>query len=146
MTELTSAQADFISSGPAAAMITVGDDGYAKPVRVGVAMLDGVLCSTGTADRRRTARLRSDPRCTLYFADARFRYLSLETTVTVIEGDRGIDGSERLIRQMQGNPHGAVSWFGATLEPDAFRQRLVEEGRVMYRFDIVRVHGLLDPP
>ena len=144
--DLSQEQLDFITSGVAAAMITVGGDGLAKPVRVGVGLLDGRLCSTATASRRRTVRLRSDPRCTLYFCDPAFKYLAVETTVTIDEGQAGVDGSERLIRAMQGVPQGPVSWFGQTLEPEAFRQRLADEGRVLYRFEVASAHGLLRVP
>lgn len=147
MTVLTFEQREFITSGASVAMITVGDDGYAKPVRVGVGYLDGVLCGTGTESRRRTARLRADPRCTLYFTDAKFRYLAVETTVTIVEGSAGVDGSMRLVRQWQGvQEDSAVGWFGERLEPDAFRQRLVEEGRVLYQFEVVKAYGLLAAP
>lgn len=147
MTVLTSDQREFVTSGATVAMITVGRDGYAKPVRVGVAYLDGVLCGTGTESRRRTARLRADPRCTLYFTDAQYRYLAVETTVSIVDGDAGVDGSMRLVRQWQRVPDdGAVDWFGETLEPDAFRQRLMEEGRVLYQFEVVKAYGLLGPP
>ena len=67
-------------------MITIGEDGFPKAVRVGVALVDGELWSSGTADRVRTARLRQDPRCTLFVFDPRFEWMSLETTVTILDG------------------------------------------------------------
>ncbi len=146
MADLTEEQLDFVTSGAAAAMVTVGEDGYAKPVRVGVTIMDGQLCSTGTEGRRRTDRLRTDPHCTLYFADDQFRYLAVETRTSIVDGEAGIEESMRLVRQMQGTPEGPVSWFGETLEPDAFRQRMVDEERIVFRFEVVRAHGLLGMP
>ena len=67
-------------------MITVGADGFAKPVRVAVAVVDGKLWSSGTQQRARTARLRADPRCTLYVHDTGWSFLTLEATVTILEG------------------------------------------------------------
>jgi hypothetical protein len=146
MTQLTPEQLDLIRTGHAA-MITVGSDGYAKPVRVGLGIVDGVLCSTGTATRRRTARLRSDPRCTLYVADAAYRYLALETTVTILDGDAGVEGTMRLVRQMQGVADDSpVTWFGETLDPEAFRQRMIDEQRILYQFEVHRAYGLLGMP
>jgi len=146
MAELTPEQLAFIESKPAVAMITVGEDGYAKPVRIGIAMLDGGLVSTATEDRTRTPRLQSDPRCTLYFSDAHFKYLSVETTVTIVDGDEGIDGTVRLVRHWQSAPEGPVTWYGETLEPGGFRQRMVDEGRVLFRFEVTKAYGLLGMP
>jgi hypothetical protein len=146
MADLTAEQLEFIQSGPAVAMITVGEDGYAKPVRIGLAVLDGELVATATEGRRRTPRLRADPRCTLYFSDAQFKYLSVETTVTIVDGNEEIDGTVRLVRHWQSAPEGPVTWYGETLEPDVFRQRMVDEGRVLYRFAVVKAYGLLVAP
>jgi general stress protein 26 len=143
MADLNAEQLEFIQSGPAVAMITVGEDGYAKPVRIGVAILDGELVATATEDRRRTHRLRSDPRCTLYFNDAQYAYLAVETKVTIVDGEAGIEDSIRLVRHWQGQPEGPVSWFGATLQPDEFRQTMVDEKRVVFRFEVVKAHGMI---
>ncbi|MDX6410347.1 MAG: hypothetical protein QOE13_3418, partial [Gaiellaceae bacterium] len=66
-------------------MITVAADGVAKAVRIAVGLVDGKLWSSGTQTRARTRRLRQDPRCTLYVHDAKWFYLTLETTVTLLE-------------------------------------------------------------
>ena len=66
-------------------MITIGESGFPKPVRVGIALVDGKLWSSGTQHRVRTWRLRRDPRCTLFVFDQAFRWLALETTVTILE-------------------------------------------------------------
>ena len=119
-------------------MITVTPAGTAKAARVGVVVVDGKLWSSGTQERTRTRRLRSDPRCTLYVSDAQFGYLTLETTVTILEGAAVPDLSVRLFRQMQGREVGPLSWFGGDLEEDAFRHTMVEERRLIYEFEIQR--------
>ena len=60
---LSDAQEAFVRDHPTAAMITVGKDGFPKPARVGIALLDGRLVSSGTTERVRTRRLRRDPKC-----------------------------------------------------------------------------------
>jgi general stress protein 26 len=146
MTDLTSEQLEFIATKPSVAMITVGADGYAKPVRMGIALLDGGLVATATADRVRTHRLRSDPRCTIYFNDAEFRYLAVEARVTIVDGQAGVEESMRLVRHWQGQPEGPVTWFGQTLEPDQFRQTMLDEHRVSYRFEVVKAYGMIATP
>jgi len=146
MADLTSEQLAFLESKPAVAMITVGDDGYAKPVRMGFAMLDGGLVATATEDRTRTHRLRSDPRCTLYFNDDKYAYLAVETKVTIIDGEAGIEDSMRLVRHWQNQPEGPVTWFGATLQPDEFRQAMVDEKRIVFRFEVINAYGMLGMP
>jgi PPOX class probable F420-dependent enzyme len=132
----------FLQSNQSAAMITVGDDGQPKAVRVGVAVVDGKLWSSGTADRVRTARLRNDPRCTLYVYDAGFSFLTLETTVQILDGPDAPQLSVRLFRQMQGRPTGPLSWFGGELDEDAFAQTMVDEKRVIYELTVERTYGL----
>lgn len=132
----------FLDDNRSAAMITVGDDGMAKAVRVGVALVDGKLWSSGTADRARTARLRHDPRCTLFVFDDAYGFLTLETTVTILDGPDVPDQSVRFFRIAQGRPEGALSWFGGELDEPAFRQVMVDERRVIYEFTPTRAYGL----
>jgi len=140
---LSTEQRAFIESHPAAAMITIGDDGIPKAVRVGVALVDGKLWSSGTGDRVRTNRLRDDPRCTLFvFAGGGFDYLTMETTVTILDGPDVPDQSLRLFRVMQRRPDSPLSWFGGELDDDAFRARMVEEGRLIYEFDVHVAYGI----
>jgi hypothetical protein len=140
---LSTEQRAFIESHPAAAMITIGDDGIPKAVRVGVALVDGKLWSSGTGDRVRTNRLRDDPRSTLFvFAGGGFDYLTMETTVTILDGPDVPDQSLRLFRVMQRRPDGPLSWFGGELDDDAFRARMVEEGRLIYEFDVHVAYGI----
>lgn len=123
-------------------MITVGRDGFPKPARVAVAVLDGRLLSSGTVDRVRTRRLRRDPRCSLFHFDAGYQWLGLDTNVTLVEGPIAIDLSVQMFRAVQGKPDGKLSWFGAEHDEAAFRELLVQEGRLLYEFEVVRAYGM----
>lgn len=139
---LTDAQAEFLTANPSAAMITVGKDGMPKAVRVGVAVVDGKIWSSGTDDRVRTRRLRRDPRCTLFVFESGRNALTLETTVEILDGPSAADDSVRLFRLMQGRPDGPLKWFGEELEEGAFRDSMVEQGRLIYEFHVERAYGL----
>jgi hypothetical protein len=142
VTGLPEREHDFVQKNRSAAMITVDAAGVAKPVRVGVALVDGRLWSSGTRDRVRTRRLRRDPRCTLFvFADA-FEWLAIESTVTILDGPDAPDLNVRLFRIMQNRPTGPLSWFGGELDEDAFRARMADEGRLVYQFEVERTYGL----
>jgi PPOX class probable F420-dependent enzyme len=132
----------FLNDNHAAAMITVGDDGRAKVARVGVAVVDGQVWSSGTADRKRTARLRRDPRCTLYVHDNSYGWVALETDVTILDGPDAPELNLRLFRLMQGRPTGPLSWFGGELDEEAFLQTMRDEKRLVYRFEVTRTYGL----
>jgi hypothetical protein len=136
---------DFLEDHHSAAMITVGADGMAKVARVGVALVDGRLWSSSTNDRVRTRRLRRDPRCTLFLYDtdgAGFAWLGLETTVTILDGPDAPAQNLRLFRQMQGRPTGPLTWFNGELSEDQFLQAMVDEGRLIYDFEVHRSYGL----
>src|SRR5207237_9746666 len=96
-------------------MITLAKDGTPKVARVGLALVDGRLWSSGTSDRVRTRRLRRDPRCTLFVQGPTFPWLALETTVTILDGPDAPEQSVRLFCEMQGKPSGPLSWFGGEL-------------------------------
>ena len=141
--ELSERETAFLADNHSAAMITTGADGYPKPVRVGLALVEGRLWSSGTQERVRTRRLRSDPRCTLFVFDTKYAWLALETTVTIIDGPSVASDNLRLFRQMQGRPTGPLTWFGSELEEAGFLQRMVEEKRVIYEFSPTHSYGLL---
>jgi hypothetical protein len=132
----------FIEAHPSAAMITVAPDGIAKAVRVGIAFVDGKLWSSGTEDRARTRRLRRDPRATLFVFDAGFSFLTLETTVRLIEGPGVAEETLRLFRVMQRRPSGPLNWFGTELSDEDFVAKMVEEGRLIYEFEVQRAYGM----
>jgi hypothetical protein len=136
-------EAEFLREHHSAAMITVTSAGVAKPARVGVALVDGRLWSSGTRDRVRTARLRRDPRATLFVFGPQYPWLAVESTVTLLDGPDAPELNVRLFRAMQGRPEGPLSWFGGELDEDAFRARMVEEGRLVYQFEPTRTYGMV---
>jgi len=140
---LSDSQRSFLENNHSAAMITIGDDGAPRAVRVGVALVDGKLWSSGTQYRVRTARLRRDPRCTLFVFDARWAWLTLETTVRMIEGADASAMNLRLFQQMQNRPTGNLSWFGRELSPEAFLQVMIDEKRLIYEFEVMRGYGMV---
>jgi uncharacterized pyridoxamine 5'-phosphate oxidase family protein len=142
MPNLTDAQTQFLESTHSAAMITTGTDGIPRAVRVAVALVDGKLWSSGTADRVRTKRLRQDPRCTLFVFDNTWQALTLETTVRLLEGAEVPKQSVQLFRTMQKRPSGALNWFGKEMTEEEFLQAMRGESRLIYEFEINRAYGL----
>ena len=140
--KLTDAQSDFLSTTTTAAMITVYD-GVAKPARVAVGMLDGVLLSSGTADRVRTLRLRRDPRCTLLVFRGDWEWLALESTVVLREGEDAMALQVPLLRRIQGRPTGPLSWFNGDIEEADLVDSMRAEGRLLYEFEIHRCYGMI---
>jgi Pyridoxamine 5'-phosphate oxidase len=132
----------FLETQRSAAMITTGEDGVPKAVRVGVALVDGNLWSSGTQGRVRTSRLRRDPRCTLFVFDQGYSWLTLETMVTLLDGPEAAAQNLRLFRVMQNRPSGPLSWFGSELDEASFLRAMADEGRVIYQFNVERAYGL----
>ncbi len=133
----------FLQSAHAAAMVTLRRDGTPVVARVGVALVDGQLWSSGTQTRLRTRHLRRDPRCTLYVTGQGPGYLSLETTVTILEGPDVPDLSIRLFEVMQPNHKpGVLTWYGQDRPYEDFRRLMVEDQRLIYQFDIKRAYGM----
>jgi hypothetical protein len=124
-----------------AAMVTIGDDGLAKVARVGVALVEGELWSSGTAGRVRTQRLREDPRCTLFVFDPAYAWMALETSVSILDGPDAPQLNLRLFRQMQGRASGPLNWFGSEVTEPEFLRTMVDDGRLIYRFDVERTYG-----
>lgn len=137
----TAQQTAFLEKQHSAAMITIGDDGMPKAARVGVALVDGRLWSSGTRDRVRTKRLRRDPRCTMFVFDQGFSWLALETTVRLLDGPDAPALNLRLFRVMQNRPAGPLSWFSGELDEAAFLRTMEEEGRLIYQFEVQRSYG-----
>lgn len=133
----------FVDKNPAAAMITLAQDGSPRVARVAVALVDGRLWSSGTQDRVRTRRLRGDPRCTLFVFEAGWGWLTLDTTVTILEGEDTPELSLRLFRTMQKRPSGPLGWFGGELEEDQFLATMRQEQRIIYEFDVQRSYGMV---
>jgi hypothetical protein len=139
---LTAEETAFLESQHSAAMITIGEGSVPKAVRVGVALVEGNLWSSGTRERVRTGRLRQDPRCTLFIFDQQFSWLALETTVTILEGPEAAAQNLRLFRVMQNRPSGPLSWFGSELDEPSFLRAMAEEDRLIYQFEVRRSYGL----
>jgi hypothetical protein len=123
-------------------MITVAANGVPKTARVGLALVDGKLWSSGTAGRVRTRRLRRYPQCTVFVFAAGFAWLALETTVTILDGPDAPTQNLRLFREMQGKPTGPLGWFGGDLGEDQFLQVMAEERRLIYEVGVHRSYGL----
>lgn len=140
---LSDSQRSFLASNHSAAMTTIGRDGTPKSVRVGIALVDGKLWSSGTQDRVRTATLRRDPRCILFVFDPAYRWLTVETTVRILEGADVPELSLHLFRQMQNRPTGDLNWFGKELSAAEFVQLMAEEKRLIYEFEVIRGYGMV---
>jgi PPOX class probable F420-dependent enzyme len=139
---LSDSQHAFLENNHSAAMTTIGNDGTPRSVRVAVALVDGKLWSSGTQDRVRTARLRRDPRCTLFVFDAGWQWLTLDTTVRILDEADAPELNLRLMRQMQKRPAGNLNWFGRELSPEEFLQVMAEEQRLIYEFEVIRGYGM----
>jgi hypothetical protein len=138
---LSDADISFLADHRSAAMITVSSAGVAKPSRVSVALVDGQLWSSGTQSRVRTARLRHDPRCTLFIFDAESTWRGLETSVTILDGPDAPELNLRLFRTIFETPRGPISWFGREFSDEEFLQAMVDQERLIYQFEIHRSYG-----
>lgn len=139
---LSDSDREYLEKNQSAAMITVGSDGRPKVARVGIALVEGKLWSSGTADRARTKRLRRDPRCTLFVFESGWSWLTLETTVRLLEGPDAAELSLGMFRVMQNRPTGDINWFGKEYDEQAFLKLMVDEGRLIYEFDVERTYGM----
>jgi PPOX class probable F420-dependent enzyme len=140
--DLNEQQHAFLEKARGAAMITLRADGSPVAARVGVALVDGKLWSSGTQDRARTRWLRRDPRSTLFvYEPDGFGYLSIESRVRILEGADVPEQSMRLFRVMQGRPSGPLAWFGTDKSEEEFLQTMIDDRRLIYEFEPVRVTG-----
>jgi hypothetical protein len=139
---LSEADLSFLADHRSAAMITVSNEGVAKPSRVSVALVEGKLWSSGTQSRIRTKRLRRDPRCTLFVFDAESAWRGLETTVTILDGPDAPHQNLRLFREMFDNPSGPINWFGRDFNDEDFLQAMIDQERLVYEFEVHRSYGI----
>ena len=147
MRPLTEQERKFLLEARLAAMITLRPDGSPHAVRVGIALVDGKIWSSGLPGRIRTRHVRRDPRCTFIVFGAGYGYLTLEGRVAILEGPEAPDQSVRLFTAMQaglqpGPPPGHLMWQGNPVTIEAFRDAMVQERRLIYELDIERAHGL----
>src|SRR5205809_5293623 len=136
---------EFVESNRSAVMVTLKEDGMPHVARIGVGLVDGKLWSSGTQIRIRTKHLRRDPRSTLFVFDAEFRWLGLESRVTILDGPDAPELNLRLFQVMQqgmGVPAGQINWFGRTISREEFLKTMVEEKRLIYEFEIIRSSGM----
>lgn len=148
---LSPVQLDFLEHNHSAAMTTLRADGTPHVARVGAALVDGKVWSSGTATRVRTRHLRRDPRATLFVFDSAWRWVTLESTVTLLEGPDAWTGSVALFQAMQKDmsPAPAPStlvWNGKPVTSAEFPRIMQEEQRLIYEFTPVRAYGLLQMP
>src|SRR5438874_11274340 len=112
----------FLEKYHSAAMTTLRADGTPHVARVGVAVVDGQVWSSGTQTRVRTKHLRRDPRSTLFVFDAEFRWLALESRVTILDSPDAPELNLRLFLLMQQGmdvPEGQINWYGRTISHEA---------------------------
>jgi hypothetical protein len=145
---LSTEEKEFLAGNHSAAMTSLRKDGSPHTVRVGVALVDGRLMSSGTVSRARTAHLRRDSRSTLFVFEGRFRYLTIEAEVTILDGPGAAELHLPLMRTMQGRPADSptIGWYGTERTPEEFVAAMRAEGRLIYRFDVLRTYGLLGAP
>src|SRR5438034_560602 len=125
---------EFVESNRSAVMVTLKEDGMPHVARIGVGLVDGKLWSSGTQTRVRTKHLRRDPRSTLFVFDEhqRYRWLGLETTVTILDGPDAPELNLRLYRALAGEPDDVEEYLRA----------MVAEQRLIYEFDVGRSYGM----
>lgn len=131
-------------------MITLRRDGSPHAVRVGVALVDGKIWSSGTADRVRTRHLRRDPRSTLIVFGSGREALSIDAMVNILEGPDVPELSWKLFSVMQramtpAPPPGHLMWYGKLKTREEFLQAMIDERRLIYEFDVIREYGLAAP-
>jgi len=137
----------FLEKNRSAAMTTLRADGMPHTVRVGVALVDGKVWSSGTQRRLRTWHLRRDPRASLMVFDAAWAYLGMECRVRIIDGPEAQEQSLRLFQVMQQGMSpapspGTIMWYGQEKTREEFLRAMVEEQRLIYEFDVLRTYGL----
>lgn len=143
--ELDPAAITFLEQQRSAAMTTLRRDGTPHTVRIGVALVDGKIWSSGTQTRARTRLLRRDPRSTLFVFDANWRWLTIESRVHILDGADAPQLHLRLFEVMQQGMNvtpGKVLWYGAERDVDDFLRLMVEEQRLIYEFEPLRAYGM----
>lgn len=122
----------FLEKNHAAIMTTLKEDGTPHVARVGIGLVEGKLWSSGTQDRVRTGHLRRDPRSTLaVLSDSPWRWLGLETTVTILEGPDAPEQNLALYRVLAGEPD----------DVDEYLEAMVAEKRLIFEFEPVGAYG-----
>jgi PPOX class probable F420-dependent enzyme len=146
--DLSEQERGFLEQNHRAAMVTLRPDGTPHAVRVGVALVDGKIWSSGVPGRARNRHLERDPRATLFVFDAGFAFLSIEARGRIIAGPQAVDMNVRLFQTMQSgrSDPDKLLWSGKELALDDFRQAMRDEQRLIYEFEPLRTYGLLAMP
>jgi PPOX class probable F420-dependent enzyme len=136
----------YLERNHAAAMVTLRPDGRPHVARVGVALVDGKLWSSGLPSRVRTGQLRRDPRSTLFVFDPAqpYTWVGLETDATILDGPDVPERSLRLFQVMQQGmpkPPGSMLWNGEEKSEEEFVRIMADERRLIYEFEILRAYG-----
>jgi len=137
----------FLDAHHSAAMTTLRRDGTAHAVRIGVALVDGKIWSSGTQRRLRTKHLRRDSRSTLFVFDSEWRWLTAECRVNILDGPDAPQQHVRLFQVMQRGmqpqpPPGRIRWYGSEKTIEEFLQIMRDEERLIYEFEALRVYGM----
>ena len=137
----------FLAANQSAAMISLRPDGTPHVARIGLGVIDGKIWSSATQGRVRTKHLRRDPRSTLFVFETGYRWLGLETTVTILEGPDVPQLTLRFMRSLQAglDPQpapGRITWFGQEKTEEEFLQIMVDEQRLLYEFEVTRAYGM----
>jgi PPOX class probable F420-dependent enzyme len=142
--DLSDKQVAFLQQARAATMVTLRADGTPHSVRVGVALVDGKVWSSGVPSRARTKHLRRDSRSTLTVFEAGYGYLTIESRVTILDGPDAPELSVRLFQVMQSGRQdpNILNWNGKPLGLDEFLQAMRDEQRLIYEFAPLRAYGL----
>ena len=142
--QLSDAERTFLDKNHSAAMTTLRADGTAHVVRIGVALVDGKIWSSGVPGRRRTGHLRRDPRSTLFVFDAGYAYLTIEARVQILDGPDAPALNVRLFDVMQSGrqDRSTLQWNGQPLTYEAFLAAMEAEQRLVYEFEPLRSYGL----
>lgn len=125
---------DFLTKHHSAVMTSIKPDGRPHVARIACGLVDDKLWSSGTRTRARTRYLRGDPRSTLMVLDLStpYRWMALETTVTIRDGEGAVDENLALYRVLAGEPD----------DLDEYRKAMVDEQRLIYEFEIERSYGM----
>lgn len=123
----------FLEANHSALMTTLKRDGTPHVARVAVGLVDGKLWSSGTETRVRTGHVRRDPRCTLAVLDYSnpYRWMALETRVTIRPTETAVDDNLALYRLLAGEPD----------DVEEYREAMVAEQRLIYEFGLERAYG-----
>jgi PPOX class probable F420-dependent enzyme len=127
---------EFLRGSRLAVMTTLREDGSPHSVVVGIGLVDGRLWSSGTQDRVRTAHLRRDNRATLCVIDRDnpYRWLTIESHVTILDGPDAVDQNQALYEVQTGGPPENL---------DEYRTAMVNDKRLIFEFSIDRTYGPL---